>query len=205
MLAYNHPLAIVKRYGTLDRISGGRVILGVGVGSLKEEFELIGAEFKGRGASGDDAIRALRASWGRKTPEYHGTHYDYSGFVVDPAAMRTEVPIWIGGRGARSLRRAVELGDCWAPFGLKTDEIENLLREARATPAWKVRAKPLDIAVKPEPMDPLGNRAAVVAELERYAGIGVTVLNAPFVHRSLDHYCEQLAALRELVGSKLST
>ena len=59
VLGYHHPLAIVKRYGTLDHVSNGRVILGVGVGSLKEEFDLLGAPFDDRGARGDDALRAL--------------------------------------------------------------------------------------------------------------------------------------------------
>ena len=61
-LAYHHPLDIAKRYGTLDKVSNGRLILGVGVGTLKEEFDLIGAPFDQRGARGDDALRALRAS-----------------------------------------------------------------------------------------------------------------------------------------------
>ena len=62
MLAYHHPLAIAKRYGTLDLVCGGRLILGVGVGTLKEEFDLLGAPYDNRGLRGDDAMRALRAS-----------------------------------------------------------------------------------------------------------------------------------------------
>ena len=62
VLAYHHPLEIAKRYGTLDKVSNGRLILGVGVGSLKEEFDLLGAPFDDRGPRGDDALRALRAS-----------------------------------------------------------------------------------------------------------------------------------------------
>jgi len=118
VLGYHHPMELVKRYGTLDRVSGGRLILGVGVGSLKEEFELIGAEFDDRGARGDDAIRALRASFGQEMPEYHGEYYDYEGFVMEPHSIQTDLPIWIGGRTYRSLRRAMELGDGWVPFGL---------------------------------------------------------------------------------------
>src|SRR4051812_33544314 len=107
VLAYHHPMEIVKRYGTLDRVCGGRLILGVGVGSLREEFELIGAPFDDRGDRGDDAIRALAVSFGVPEPEYHGTHYDYSGFLVDPVSVQAPVPVWIGGRTMRSLRRAV--------------------------------------------------------------------------------------------------
>src|SRR6476620_7290593 len=106
VLGYHHPLAIAKRYGTLDRVSGGRLILGVGVGSLREEFELLGAPFEGRGDRGDDAIRALRASLAEIEPEYRGDRYEYEGFVVDPCAGQPRVPIWVGGRTARSLRRA---------------------------------------------------------------------------------------------------
>src|SRR3984893_4886676 len=109
VLGYHHPLAIAKRYGTLDRVSGGRLVLGVGVGSLREEFDLLGAEFEGRGDRAGDAIRALRASLSTEHLEFHGDHYRYSGFVLSPCAVRQRVPIWVGGRTYRSLRRAVEL------------------------------------------------------------------------------------------------
>ena len=72
VLGYHHPLAIVKRYGTLDHVSGGRVILGVGVGSRKEEFDLLGAPFDDRGARADDAVRALRTALATNEPEYDG-------------------------------------------------------------------------------------------------------------------------------------
>lgn len=68
VLGYHHPLEIAKRYGTLDQLSKGRVILGLGVGSLREEFELIGAQFEGRGSLADDAIGALRASMSQAVP-----------------------------------------------------------------------------------------------------------------------------------------
>src|SRR5207245_1909110 len=85
----------------IARVAGGRLVLGVGVGSLREEFDLLGAEFGGRGDRGDDAIRALRASLSDLEPEYRGEHYSYDGFVVDPYAVQRRVPIWIGGRTAR--------------------------------------------------------------------------------------------------------
>ncbi len=134
VLGYHHPLAIAKRYGTLDRASGGRLVLGVGVGSLREEFDLLGAEFEGRGARADDAIRALRASLSEYEPAYRGEHYAYDGFVVDPCAVQPGVPIWIGGRTARSLRRAIELADGWAPFGLSRTDLADMIARARDTP-----------------------------------------------------------------------
>src|SRR5204862_6225581 len=82
VLGYHHPLEIAKRYGTLDRVCGGRLVLGVGVGSLAEEFALLGAPFADRGERADDAMRALRAALSQSRPEYHGTFYEFDGFVI---------------------------------------------------------------------------------------------------------------------------
>jgi probable F420-dependent oxidoreductase len=200
VLGYHHPLAIAKRYGTLDRVSGGRLILGVGVGSLREEFDLLGAEFEGRGARGDDAIRALRASLSQREPAYHGDHYAYDGFVVDPCAVQSRVPIWVGGRTARSLRRAVELADGWAPFGLGRAELAEMIGRARDTEAWAMRAAPLELVLQNEhPFDPVTEPDRVGDAVARLADAGSTTVNLRFVHHSLDHYLEQLAAMRELI------
>lgn len=117
VLGYHHPLAIAKRYGTLDVVSGGRVVLGVGVGSLEAEFDLLGAAYDDRGARADEALLALRSSLGQAEPRHHGNHYAYGGWVVEPHAVQPRVPLWVGGRTMRSLRRAVTLGDGWVPSG----------------------------------------------------------------------------------------
>ena len=200
VLGYHHPLEIVKRYGTLDHIAGGRLILGVGVGSLVEEFALLDAPFEDRGARADDALRAIRASWGREHAEYHGPHFEYAGLVVDPVAPSPDVPIWIGGRTARSLRRAVELGDGWAPFGLSNDTVTAMLERARATEAWATRRTPLDVGLQPAALDPTAEPGAASDAIDELQTAGATTLNLRFVHHSVEHYCEQLAALRELVS-----
>ncbi len=201
VLGYHHPLAIAKRYGTLDEISGGRLILGVGVGSLREEFELLGAPFADRGARADDAMRALRAALSQREPEYHGDFYSFDGFVTDPRAVQARVPIWVGGRTARSLRSAVELGDGWAPFGLERAELRELLARARDSAAWANRTEPLAVLLQSEhPLDPAGDPEGVGEQLAELAGMGATGVNVRFVHRSPGHYCEQLAALAELAA-----
>jgi len=193
VLGYHHPLEIVKRYGTLDTVSGGRLVLGVGVGSLEEEFDLLGADFAERGARGDDAIRALRASFGSEEPEYRGTHYSFDDVLVRPAGLQAPPPIWIGGRTARSLRRALDLGDAWAPFGLSLDQIRTMLSER----------SPGDVVLQPEPpVDPLDDPAAARRAVASLRDAGATILNVRFVHHSCDHYCEQLAAMRDLVDDE---
>jgi probable F420-dependent oxidoreductase len=199
VLGYHHPLAIAKRYGTLDGISGGRLVLGVGVGSLEEEFDLLGASFDDRGERADDALRALRASLSQPEPSYSGPHYEYEGLVVDPHAVQDHVPIWVGGRTARSLRRAVELADGWAPFGLATADLAAMLDRARGSDAWGRRDTPLELVLQNErPLDPGGEPDRVAERLERFRDLGTTILSVRFVHHSVEHYLEQLAAMAEL-------
>jgi probable F420-dependent oxidoreductase len=189
VLGYHHPLEIAKRYGTLDVVSGGRLILGLGVGSLKEEFELLGASFADRGARGDDALRALRACLSQREPSYRGTHYAFEGFVVDPCAVQPRVPIWIGGRSFRSLRRAVALGDGWAPFALKTADVAGMLARIERPAGFEV------ILDADRRMDPAGEPAQALDTLAGLARAGVTIAYANVEHRSLAHYLEQLEAL----------
>ena len=135
VLPYHHPLEIAKRYGTLDKVSDGRVILGVGVGTLKEEFDLIGVPYDDRGPRGDDALRALRASLSNPEPAYHGDFYDFDGMVVDPCAVQDHVPIWVGGRTLRSLRRAASLADGWCPFSVSPARAQEWLRRSTSPTA----------------------------------------------------------------------
>jgi probable F420-dependent oxidoreductase len=202
VLSYNHPLAIAKRYGTLDRISDGRVVLGVGVGSLKPEFDLLGlggAEFSERGVRGDDALKALRASLGQRMPEYHGTYYDFSNFIIDPCAVQSHVPLWIGGRSGLSLKRAVELGDGWSPFGLTMAEMGAMIAKAKQFPSWEARERPLDVILKHDGLlDPVAEPDQTAARVAAVFAAGGTIMNVIFAHRSREHYIEQLEALAAL-------
>jgi probable F420-dependent oxidoreductase len=200
VLGYHHPLAIAKRYGTLDQVSGGRLILGLGVGSLEEEFELLGAPFADRGARADDALGALRASLSERRPRYDGEYYRYTDVVMDPCALQPSVPLWIGGRTARSLRRAVELGDGWAPFGIRATDIAAMMAAARATPAWTARQSPLEVILQNgRPADPVGDPDGTRTMVDRLVGAGATGLQLRFVHHSPAHYLEQLEAMAELI------
>lgn len=193
VLGYHHPLAIAKRYGTLDRVSGGRLVLGLGVGSLEEEFDLLGAPFAGRGARADDALAALRASLGRRLPEYHGPHYDYSGLVVEPHAVQEHVPLWIGGRTGRSLRRALT-ADGWVPFGLPLRTLTETLASCDLPPGF-------DVVLAPSrPLDPIGDLEGAGTALARLREAGATIAGVRMASSSPAHYCEQLAALRDLAG-----
>jgi probable F420-dependent oxidoreductase len=189
VLPYHHPLEIAKRYGTLDLISKGRLILGVGVGTLKEEFDLIGAPFDDRGPRGDDAIRALRASLSQTEPAYHGEFYDFEGMVVDPCAVQTRVPIWVGGRTLRSLRRAAALTEGWAPFAVPPDQARQ----------WLDRVElPADFDVVLHPaarLDPTREPARTQDILAATAAAGATIVSVGSSHATLGEYLDYLEAL----------
>jgi probable F420-dependent oxidoreductase len=191
VLGYSHPLALAKRYGTLDRLSRGRVTLGLGVGTLQEEFALLDASFTGRGERADDALRALRAALSDRTPSYAGAHYAFDGVVVEPGPVQAHVPFWIGGQGERSLRRALELADGWAPFGLRPDAVGRMLAE-RDVPAG------FDVVLPVGPLDPLGDPDRAAERIVRSQAAGATRVAASLRSASPEHYCEQLHALAEL-------
>jgi probable F420-dependent oxidoreductase len=196
VLGYHHPLEIAKRYGTLDLVSGGRLILGVGVGSLREEFDLLGAPFEDRGVRADDALVALRASLSREQPAYHGSHYDYDGLVVRPCAVQPRVPLWVGGRTRRSLRRAVALADGWAPFGVSVTQVADWLAGVELPDGFEV-------VISPErALDPSDGASACADALGALAAAGTTIVAARVVHHSLAHYLEQLEALAGCAGRR---
>ncbi len=183
VLGYHHPVALAKRYGTLDRLSGGRTILGVGVGSLREEFDLLGAEWADRGAEADAALRRLRAAWGQPV---------VAGLAIEPHAGTTDLTVWVGGRTQRSLRRAVELGDGWMPFGLSPDTITDYLARHPAPAGFDV------VLSTGRPCDPLGDPAGTRRQLERLRDAGATVATCVLRADNADHYREQLSALYEI-------
>jgi len=198
VLPYHHPVALAKRYGTLDRLSGGRLILGVGVGSLEEEFALLGVDFAGRGPRYEDALRALRAALGGSEPAYAGSHYRFDGIVVDPCAVQPRVPIWLGGRSARSLRRALRFADGWDPFRLTLEELTVLLGRVRDGRDWR---EAFDVVLTPpDPPDPMTAGPRLQDLVARYDAAGATVLNLRFTHRSIEHCVEQLHAFAEVVA-----
>ncbi|MFD4779242.1 TIGR03619 family F420-dependent LLM class oxidoreductase, partial [Streptomyces sp. NPDC058427] len=98
VVGLRHPLSTAKQYATLDHLSGGRLILGVGAGHVREEFEALGADFDGRGAVLDETVEALKAALGpEEYPEFAGERFSFSGLGQLPRPAQERVPVWVGG------------------------------------------------------------------------------------------------------------
>lgn len=194
VLGYHHPLEIAKRYGTLDLLCGGRVILGVGIGSLMEEFDLIGATWPQRAARADDAISALRASLGSAEPEYTGRYYSFKGMTVRPYAPRAHMPIWIGGRSEASLRRAIRLADGWMPYGLALDQVRSMLTEHTPAAGFEI------VLGTGRPLNPSSDPGGTCRALADVTAAGATIVSCNLAARSADDYCAQIGRLAEIAS-----
>jgi probable F420-dependent oxidoreductase len=131
ILPQRHPLYVAKEVATLDRLSRGRVILGVGIGWLEEEFRALGIPFAERAARTEEAIAALRSLWSDGPSEHAGRHHRWAPLESNPKPLqRPGVPIHVGGHVPGAARRAARLGDGFFPA--RSDALPELLRELRA-------------------------------------------------------------------------
>jgi probable F420-dependent oxidoreductase len=128
VLPQRPPLLIAKQWATLDALSGGRTILGIGAGWMREEFDALGFadQFDRRGVATDEAIKIFRDAWTADGPiEHEGKAYQFGPVLLWPKPARPGgLPIWIGGHGKRSIRRAAELGDGWQPLRISVEELK---------------------------------------------------------------------------------
>ena len=136
VLPYRNALVAAKAAATVDQVSGGRFIFGVGVGWDEAEFRDLGLPFAQRGRMSDDYIRAIKAAWTADVPEYEGRYLSFGGARFSPRPVQQpHPPIWVGGApgslSAPAVRRCAELGDAWHPLALGLGEIEKGLATLR--------------------------------------------------------------------------
>ena len=136
VLPYHNPIRLAKTAATLDVLSGGRLILGVGVGALENEMEAMGTPFKQRGAFTDEAIDAMRALWTQDDPRFEGRFSRFAGMKFSPKPVQVPIPIVVGGVSRAAIRRAARVGDGWQPLGFSPEALAQamgtLREEARA-------------------------------------------------------------------------
>ena len=217
VLSYRHPLHTAKSFMTLDELSGGRAILGVGAGHLEGEFDLLGVDFSERGRITDAAIDVVREAF---TNEYPDIETPYWGHLHDagmaPRPRQSPPPIWVGGSSRPALRRAAERGDGWLPQGTPRDEMPDqiafLLEHRKATrgddpidlgtiteflyvgdPGWDVGDQTLS-----------GDPAMLAERLNEFGAMGVSHLQVRFRNRSLEELLDQMDAFARDVAPHLT-
>ena len=141
LLALRSPAVAAKQAATLDVLSGGRLVFGVGVGGENpKEFELCGIPHKERGARVNETIDAVRTLW-RDTPaSFHGRFTRFDGVSIDPKPVQQPPPIWIGGRSDAALARAGRQGDGWMSYVVQADRYAQSLDKIRAAAATAGRS-----------------------------------------------------------------
>jgi probable F420-dependent oxidoreductase len=150
VLPLRHPFVTARAVTSLDVLSGGRVLLGVGAGWLAEEFTALGLDPKRRFSRTEECIEVLRALWTETTPSYHGRHFDFDAVHFAPRpATDPHPPILLGGDSDRALERAARFGDGWISGGTANDvpAIEATVTKLRALRARTPATTPFDITV----------------------------------------------------------
>jgi len=127
ILPLRHPLEVAKAAATVALLSGNRLALGIGTGWMREEFDVLGREFAGRGRRMDEQIAVMRTVWRGGMVEHAGRHYRFPRLQMSPAPT-APIPILIGGASERALRRAATIGDGWVGAGNTPEEVQGILR-----------------------------------------------------------------------------
>jgi probable F420-dependent oxidoreductase len=185
VVPYRNPVLAAKQLATLDALSGGRLVLGIGVGWLQEEFEALGQPyFRERGALTDEYIRLYRALWSGEPTEFQGRFYQLRPVQALPRpAQQPGPPVWVGGHSARALRRTVELGDAWAAIRISAEDFKRGGERLRELAAERGRPAPelttrCNLSLGPSSPGAndyelfTGDPGAAAATLDRYAAAG---------------------------------
>jgi probable F420-dependent oxidoreductase len=227
VVPYRNPVVTAKTLATIDRLSNGRVILGAGVGWLREEFEALAApSFEARGAVTDEYLRLMRAAWTTDPVRFEGKHYTVRDVHALPKPVqRGGIPIWIGGHTDAAVKRAGTLGDAWHPIALRPPGL--LLPDQYATKvkqlhAWAQRAGrdpravtltlrvPMDVRPKatkaPGGDRPMfqGTVTEIIDDIGAYAALGVTHFVFDAAHADLKSVLQNMERFAADVRPKLA-
>lgn len=185
VLPYHNAVRLAKTAATLDVLSRGRLILGVGVGLIEQEMRALGSPFAERGALTDEAIAVMRTLWTEDEPRFDGRYHHFAGMKFSPKPLQQPaIPIVVGGISRAAIRRAARLGDGWHPLGMSPESLAGGMATLRAEAIAAGRDPatiPVSIAMTLGPSTP--RRAAlgqtpteIVRNAQAYATLGVDTL-----------------------------
>lgn len=197
VVPHHHPLILAKRLATIDVLSGGRMLLGAGVGWMREELEATGVDFSRRGRRLDETLAAVRVVWEHPDgASFHGEFFDFDQVWSEPQPVQPGgVPLHIGGHSEAAARRCGRLGDGFHPLGLDDETLVERWQLARRTAEEHDRdpdALELSVTIGMGSLDP--------STVERYEALGVHRIVCSTAVADLDRLTDELSATAECVG-----
>ena len=171
ILPQRQALVLAKQLASLDVLSNGRLIFGLGVGWCEPEMRSVGAPFAERGRVADDYLAAMRAMWTQPKPSHKGPYVSFDGVQAMPRPVQTPVPIVVGGRTPPAYRRAVMQGHGWYGFGMSVDDTQKVVAALRDTA--KKHSRPAELGRLEISITPPGYDVPDKATLDAYAATGV--------------------------------
>ncbi len=219
LVGLRHPLITAKQYATLDHLSGGRLILGVGAGHVREEFDALGVDFTRRGALLDEAIDALKTALGpEEFPAFQGKRFAFAGLGQSPRpAQAPRPPVWVGGSSPAAVRRAAVRGDGWLPQGDRRDQLPGQLAKLRRLREAAGIRTPAEAGAITEPLyvgapawdvgrcTLTGAPERLADSLREYRAMGVQQIQVRFRSRSRTELTDQMAAFATDVAPHLDS
>ena len=196
ILGHRHPVVMAKMLTSIDALSNGRLICGVGVGWWKEEIEILGAPFHERGRQADEMLRVFKALWTEDNPSFAGEYFRFSdiGFAPKPV-QKPHPPIWVGGDSPGAFRRVITLGDGWHATSKTPAQLKDaLVRLRAAADASRRPFESIALSIRYSLKDELLSQGtqAVVDELCEYKRLGLS-------HVMIDFRRDDLARMLELL------
>ena len=198
IVPYRHPFDVARRVATVDVLSGGRFILGAGVGWMEEEFRLLGIPFKERAQRTREYLRVMQALWTEEQPRFSGQFVELNEDVnVLPRPLqKPHPPIWIGGESVPALRRVVDFGSGWQSALLTKEQFRTLhakLRELMAQAGRDMAELELTALTGPDSLEP--------EWVETYRAAGVSILYMTPVGREKDAILSEMRTFAQQVGA----
>lgn len=221
VLPYRDAILVAKQAAALDILSQHRLILGVGIGHMPQEFALLGADYASRSAMTDEEIEVVQTLWRGPSASYGGRFHRFDAATIAPLPPEGGPPIWIGGNAEGPIQRAARYGDGWLPFALGLDDFRSgtdMLRELtqdRQTPTL-ANAFPVRIVRPDEPVPMwstspwvegtfVGDTDTVAEHLEAYSQVGLEYALVGFESEDLDDLLRQMRLFAEDVMPRFAT
>lgn len=227
VVPYRNAITIAKQAATIDALTGGRLIIGVGAGWIEGEFKNLGVDYDTRGSRLSESLAVMKALWTEDDPAIDGEFYSFSDVLFEPKPTRASgVPIWVGGHSTYALERAVKYGDAWHPDDMPSDQLADYVEQLREMSDGRdigvSLRRTVDLRPTMEAQAASGGQAEgrweggtasalggtvedIVAELNNLAGLGVGHFICQFEHQTQEEHLMQLRFMAEEIFPRVNT